>query len=373
MHGDYDDTRLRRPAGAAHAADRRREARPQLVLDPRCALGPVRPCAPRRGPLPAVQGTRAGSVLRGARREGNRSRGRARRLRLVRLAARLPPGSQAGAGSRDLERLAGPRPRHRGRGRADRPSGLLPGRRCRAGRRLELGGRAIRRPGRTLVSHSDRRGQRLLRARMARRHRAALHARGLDRAAGRRPRPRGARGGTATRSGRDTPALRGRGGEVEMTAMRERFYELAREALEDDERVAVVTAQIGNDSIGEHPRHFDVGIREQLMIGVAAGLALEGYRPVAHSYTPFLVERPWEFLKLDLGHNDLGVVLVSTGASYDAARSGRTHQAPEDVALVASLPGWTIHVPGHVDEAERLFRQALGGDGRTYLRLSEET
>jgi transketolase len=158
-----------------------------------------------------------------------------------------------------------------------------------------------------------------------------------------------------------------------MTGMRERFYELAREALDENDRVAVITAQIGNDAIGEHPRHYDVGIREQLMIGVAAGLALEGYRPVAHSYTPFLVERPWEFLKLDLGHNDLGAVLVSIGASYDAARSGRTHQAPEDVALVAALPDWTIHVPGHVDEAERLFRQAIGGDGRTYLRLSDET
>jgi transketolase len=158
-----------------------------------------------------------------------------------------------------------------------------------------------------------------------------------------------------------------------MTTMRERFYELAREALDEDERVAVVTAQIGNDAIGEHPRHFDVGIREQLMIGVAAGLALEGYRPIAHSYTPFLVERPYEMLKLDLGHNDLGAVLVSIGASYDAARAGRTHQAPEDVALIAALPDWTIHVPGHVDEADRLFRQALGGDGRTYLRLSEET
>ena len=158
-----------------------------------------------------------------------------------------------------------------------------------------------------------------------------------------------------------------------MTTMRRRFYDLAREALDGDERVAVVTAQIGSDSIGEHPRHFDVGIREQLMIGVAAGLALEGYRPVAHSYTPFLVERPYEMLKLDLGHNDLGAVLVSIGASYDAAHEGRTHQSPEDVALVAALPGWTIHVPGHVDEADRLFRQALGGDGRTYLRLSEET
>jgi len=157
-----------------------------------------------------------------------------------------------------------------------------------------------------------------------------------------------------------------------MSGMRERFYELAREALDEDERVAVVTAQIGTDSIGEHPRHFDVGIREQLMIGVAAGLALEGYRAVAHSYAPFLVERPWEFLKLDLGHNDLGAVLVSTGASYDAARSGRTHQAPEDVALVAALPGWTIHVPGHADELETLFRSALAAGDRVYVRMSEE-
>ena len=157
-----------------------------------------------------------------------------------------------------------------------------------------------------------------------------------------------------------------------MTHLRERFYALAREALDENDRVAVVTAQIGNDSIGDHPRHFDVGIREQLMIGVAAGLALEGYRPIAHSYTPFLVERPWEFLKLDLGHNDLGAVLVSTGASYDAARNGRTHQAPEDVALVASLPGWTIHVPGHAEELESILRRSLAGDDRVYIRMSEE-
>lgn len=154
--------------------------------------------------------------------------------------------------------------------------------------------------------------------------------------------------------------------------MRSRFYALAAQALEEDERVAIVTAEIGAGELPRHPRHFNVGIREQLMIGVAAGLALEGMRPVAHSYTPFLVERPYEQVKLDLGHQDLGAVLVSTGASYDAARAGRTHQAPEDVTALAALPGWTIHVPGHPDEVTRLFMRALATDDRVYIRLSEE-
>jgi transketolase len=156
-------------------------------------------------------------------------------------------------------------------------------------------------------------------------------------------------------------------------SMRDRFYRSAAAALEDDDRVAVVLAEIGVSQMPKHPRLYNVGIREQLMIGVAAGLALEGYRAVAHSYTPFLVERPYEQIKLDLGHNDLGAVLVSTGGSYDASTSGRTHQAPADVALLSSLPGWTIDVPGHPDELERSFAQALARDDRVYIRMSEET
>jgi len=157
-----------------------------------------------------------------------------------------------------------------------------------------------------------------------------------------------------------------------MTTMRKRFYELATQALDDDARSAIVLAEIGASELPRHERVFNVGIREQLMIGVAAGLALEGLRPMVHSYTPFLVERPYEQIKLDLGHQDVGAVLVSTGASYDAARSGRTHQAPADVALLSALPGWTIHVPGHPDELERMLRRALGTDDRVYIRMSEE-
>jgi transketolase len=155
--------------------------------------------------------------------------------------------------------------------------------------------------------------------------------------------------------------------------MRDRFYRGAAAALEDDDRVAVVLAEIGVSQMPRHARLYNVGIREQLMIGVSAGLALEGYRAVAHSYTPFLVERPYEQIKLDLCHNDLGAVLVSTGASYDASTSGRTHQAPADVALLSALPGWTIDVPGHPEELERAFAQALADDGRVYIRMSEES
>jgi transketolase len=159
-------------------------------------------------------------------------------------------------------------------------------------------------------------------------------------------------------------------------SMRERFYRIAPTLLDTDPNVAIVLADIGTDAFDTaaagHPgRVLNVGIREQLLIGAGAGLALAGYRPILHTYAPFLVERPFEQLKLDLGHNDLGAVLVSVGASYDAAAAGRTHQAPEDVALLSALPGWRIDVPGHPDEAEALLRAAAVRTDRTYLRLSE--
>ena len=159
------------------------------------------------------------------------------------------------------------------------------------------------------------------------------------------------------------------------TSMRETFIDVVSEALDHDPRLAVVTADISAAAFAparrRHPdRVINVGIREQTMVGVAGGLALTGLRPVVHSYTPFLVERPFEQLKLDLGHQDVGAVLVSIGGSYDDPVWGRTHQSPGDVALIDSLPGWTVHVPGHPAEVAALLRTALAGDDRVYLRLS---
>ncbi len=156
--------------------------------------------------------------------------------------------------------------------------------------------------------------------------------------------------------------------------MRDRFARVTSKLLDEDPRLAVVLAEIGVSGLWRamrrHPdRVINVGIREQLVVSVAAGLALSGLRPIAHSYAPFLVERPFEQVKLDLAHQGLGAILVSVGASYDWPEGGRTHQCPEDVALIDTLPDWTIHVPGHPDEAEILLRDAVAADGNVYLRL----
>lgn len=162
-----------------------------------------------------------------------------------------------------------------------------------------------------------------------------------------------------------------------MDTMRERFATVTAQLLDEDPRVAIVLADIGVarfDEIGAIERHpkrvVNVGIREQLMIGVASGLAIEGMRPIVHSYTPFLVERPFEQIKLDLAHQGVAAVLVSIGASHDASTEGRTHQSPGDVVLLSTLPDWEIHVPGHPDEVERLLRRATTGDRSSYIRLA---
>ncbi|MEV0481843.1 transketolase [Streptomyces sp. NPDC050508] len=161
-----------------------------------------------------------------------------------------------------------------------------------------------------------------------------------------------------------------------MDTMRDRFAPVVSRLLDEDPRVAVVLAEIGRDGFAEaqlsHPdRVINVGIREQLLVGAGAGLALTGMRPVVHTFASFLVERPFEQVKLDLGHQNVGAVLVSAAASFDWPAGGFTHMAPSDVALLDTLDGWTVHVPGHPDEAETLLRHAVAaGDDRVYVRLS---
>ncbi|MEU8774480.1 transketolase [Streptomyces sp. NPDC048606] len=164
-----------------------------------------------------------------------------------------------------------------------------------------------------------------------------------------------------------------------MDTMRERFVSVTSGVLDEDPRLALVLAEITMDGFRpaqeRHPdRVINVGIREQLLIGVGGGLALTGLRPIVHTFAAFLVERPFEQIKLDFGHQDTGGVLVSAGASHDWPAGGYTHMAPGDVALLDTLDGWTVHVPGHPDEAEELLRHAYAaGDDKVYVRLSQQS
>ncbi|MEV4557530.1 transketolase C-terminal domain-containing protein [Kitasatospora sp. NPDC049285] len=164
---------------------------------------------------------------------------------------------------------------------------------------------------------------------------------------------------------------------LELT-MREQFGATVSELLEQDPRVAVVLADIGTAGFAGAAARFpdrvvNVGIREQLLIGAAGGLALTGMRPVAHTFASFLIERPWEQVKLDLVHQGVGAVLVSAAGSYDWPAGGRTHMSPGDVALLDTLPGWNVHVPGHPAEADLLLRHAVAdGDSLQYVRLSAQ-
>ncbi|MDP9611150.1 MULTISPECIES: transketolase family protein [Streptomyces] len=161
-----------------------------------------------------------------------------------------------------------------------------------------------------------------------------------------------------------------------MDTMRERFAAIVSRLLDEDPRLAVVLAEIGKDGFADaaraHPdRVINVGIREQLLVGVGGGLALTGMRPILHTFASFLIERPFEQIKLDFGHQGMGGVLVSAAGSYDWPAGGYTHMAPGDVALLDTLDGWTVHVPGHPDEAETLLRDAAAaGDDSVYVRLS---
>jgi len=158
--------------------------------------------------------------------------------------------------------------------------------------------------------------------------------------------------------------------------MRERMRALVTELVDSDERLFGLLSDISCDgyftaAMLAHPeRMVNVGIMEQTVLSAAAGVATEGFIPVVHSIAPFIVERPFEQIKVDFVYQRLGVNIISIGASYDYASDGYTHQAPGDVAILKALPGMEVVVPGTPAEFEALFRAAYDDGAPTYYRLS---
>jgi transketolase len=156
--------------------------------------------------------------------------------------------------------------------------------------------------------------------------------------------------------------------------MRAQMGRTIEDLIDVDPWLVIILADISTGYIERpataHPdRVVNVGIMEQTAISVAAGFALEGFIPVVHSIAPFLVERPFEQIKDDFCYQRLGGNFISIGASYDYGTDGMTHQAPGDVAILRTLPGMEIVVPGTPAEFDSLFREVYADGSPTYVRI----
>jgi len=157
--------------------------------------------------------------------------------------------------------------------------------------------------------------------------------------------------------------------------MRQQMATTLEDLMATDERLVVLLADISyslfsTDNSRFSERILNLGILEQTLISTAAGIAMEGFIPVVHSFVPFLVERPFEQLKDDFCFQQLGGNFISNGASYDYSVEGMTHHGPGDVEILHSLPVMQIIVPGTATEFDTLFRESYANGSPTYYRLS---
>ena len=158
--------------------------------------------------------------------------------------------------------------------------------------------------------------------------------------------------------------------------MRKQFAKTVSEIFKKDKKVVALLGDIGvfsfRDLFKFYPKRiYNIGILEQSMISMAAGLSNEGFKPIVHTIAPFMVSRALEQLKIDFGYNKLGGNFVSIGASYDYAALGCTHHCPEDINLMHNIPNMEIVVPGNSKEFNQLFNQSYKNNKPTYFRLSD--
>jgi transketolase len=117
-------------------------------------------------------------------------------------------------------------------------------------------------------------------------------------------------------------------------------------------------------------RYFQVGIAEQNMVGIAAGLALEGKIPVVNSFAAFISMRACEQVRTDVAYPNLNVKFVVSHAGVSAGSAGPTHHAIEDIAIMRTIPNMTVLVPGDMKEVEQVMDAAIAHNGPVYVRNS---
>lgn len=156
--------------------------------------------------------------------------------------------------------------------------------------------------------------------------------------------------------------------------MRKALAETLIQLAHENPRVIFLTGDMGFqvfDSFQERfgPRYVNVGVAEAQMVCAAAGLALEGWRPITYSIASFMTARAFEQIRVSVCYPQLPVVIVGAGGGYGYASSGVTHHAADDLALMSVLPGMTVIAPGGPNEVAQLVPQAMQLPGPAYIRI----
>jgi transketolase len=158
--------------------------------------------------------------------------------------------------------------------------------------------------------------------------------------------------------------------------MRFAFSDALTAAARDNEKVLLLTGDHGYtlfDSFRESfpERFLNLGIAEQNMIGVAAGLAKGGYLPIVYGLASFVPIRVLEQIKIDLLLDGRKVILVGDGAGFVYSSLGASHQSGEDISALRALPGIRIASPADALEMHNVFSSALASSETTYVRMGK--
>lgn len=159
-----------------------------------------------------------------------------------------------------------------------------------------------------------------------------------------------------------------------ISGMRDTFSDILYNIAKKDKRVILVTSDTGAICHDEFRanlpnQYLNIGIAEQNMIGLAAGLALAGKLVYAYALVPFATMRCYEQIRVDLCCMGLPVTVVGVGAGYDYSTLGPTHHGTEDIALMRALPGMTIFSPSDSIMVEAIARMSYELPGPKYIRL----
>ena len=158
--------------------------------------------------------------------------------------------------------------------------------------------------------------------------------------------------------------------------MRKKALDSVYTLAKNDERVIFIGSDLGPGVLenmkNEMPeRFFMEGVSEQHIVGMAAGLAMEGFIPYVNTIATFLSRRCFEQVAMDLCLQDLPVRLISNGAGGVYAPLGPTHLAVEDIAIMRALPNMTIVCPCDADEMNRFMMKTLDWPHPIYIRLAK--